>query len=151
MSESWTDDRVERLKKLTADGWSASRIAEDLNVSRNAVIGKAHRNKLFRPPVQPGGPAAWLTRGRKAPLIKPKARGRKAPLIKPRAKWEPKEQPRRIVMPESFSNNRISILELREYHCRWIHDDGLYCGNPKINNTSYCLQHHSICYRKATR
>ncbi|PVH29805.1 GcrA family cell cycle regulator [Pararhodobacter oceanensis] len=41
---SWTDDRVELLKKMWADGKSASQIAKELgSVTRNAVIGKVHR------------------------------------------------------------------------------------------------------------
>src|SRR5438105_5625098 len=41
---TWSDDRVETLKKLWADGLSASQIANELgNVTRNAVIGKVHR------------------------------------------------------------------------------------------------------------
>ena len=41
---SWTDERVEQLKKLWADGLSASQIASKLGeVTRNAVIGKVHR------------------------------------------------------------------------------------------------------------
>ena len=41
---TWTDERVELLKKLWADGLSASRIAAELGgVSRNSVIGKVHR------------------------------------------------------------------------------------------------------------
>ncbi|KAB2849212.1 MAG: GcrA cell cycle regulator, partial [Hyphomicrobiaceae bacterium] len=41
---SWTDDRVEVLKKLWAEGLSASQIASRLgSVTRNAVIGKVHR------------------------------------------------------------------------------------------------------------
>lgn len=45
---SWTDERVELLKKLWTDGLSASQIAAKLGggVSRNAVIGKVHRLKL---------------------------------------------------------------------------------------------------------
>jgi GcrA cell cycle regulator len=44
---SWTDERVEMLKKLWAEGLSASQIAAKLGgVSRNAVIGKVHRLKL---------------------------------------------------------------------------------------------------------
>ena len=42
--QTWTDDRVERLKKLWADGLSASQIAGELGgITRNAVIGKVHR------------------------------------------------------------------------------------------------------------
>src|SRR3954462_1051819 len=41
---TWTDERVEILKKLWTDGLSASQIANELgNVTRNAVIGKVHR------------------------------------------------------------------------------------------------------------
>ena len=54
---SWTDERIERLKKMWHDGATASQIADELGgVSRNAVIGKAHRLGLQqRPsPVKPG-------------------------------------------------------------------------------------------------
>ncbi len=44
---NWTDERVELLRKLWAEGLSASQIAAQLGgVSRNAVIGKVHRLKL---------------------------------------------------------------------------------------------------------
>lgn len=44
---SWTDDRVEQLKKMWSEGLTASQIAAKLGgVSRNAVIGKVHRLKL---------------------------------------------------------------------------------------------------------
>jgi GcrA cell cycle regulator len=54
---SWTDERIERLKKMWSQGATASQIADELGgVSRNAVIGKAHRLGLEqRPsPVKPG-------------------------------------------------------------------------------------------------
>ena len=54
---SWTDERIERLKSMWTEGATASQIAEDLGgVSRNAVIGKAHRLGLeSRPsPVKAG-------------------------------------------------------------------------------------------------
>jgi GcrA cell cycle regulator len=53
---SWTDERIERLKTLWTQGMTASQIADELGgVSRNAVIGKAHRLGLqSRPsPVKP--------------------------------------------------------------------------------------------------
>lgn len=54
---SWTDERIERLRAMWTEGKTASQIAEELGgVSRNAVIGKAHRLGLdSRPsPVKPG-------------------------------------------------------------------------------------------------
>ena len=54
---SWTDERIDRLKKMWSDGATASQIADELGgVSRNAVIGKAHRLGLdARPsPVKAG-------------------------------------------------------------------------------------------------
>ena len=54
---SWTDERIERLKAMWTEGATASQIADELGgVSRNAVIGKAHRLGLdARPsPVKPG-------------------------------------------------------------------------------------------------
>ena len=49
---SWTDDRVEKLRELLDKGLSASQIAKELaeGVTRNAVIGKAHRMGLASRP-----------------------------------------------------------------------------------------------------
>ena len=58
---SWTDERIERLREMWTRGMTASQIAEELGaVSRNAVIGKAHRLGLqSRPsPVKPNEPQA---------------------------------------------------------------------------------------------
>jgi GcrA cell cycle regulator len=74
---SWTDERIEKLKSLWSQGMTASQIAEELGgVSRNAVIGKAHRLDLqSRPsPVKSGDgetPAA-KTEARKASPPKPR-------------------------------------------------------------------------------
>jgi GcrA cell cycle regulator len=60
MPLSWTDERIDRLKELWSQGKTASHIADELGgVSRNAVIGKAHRLGLqSRPsPVKPNEPA----------------------------------------------------------------------------------------------
>lgn len=57
---SWTDERIDRLREMWTRGMTASQIAEELGgVSRNAVIGKAHRLGLqSRPsPVKPNEPA----------------------------------------------------------------------------------------------
>ena len=59
---SWTDERVETLKKMWAEGQSASQIAKELgSVTRNAVIGKVHRLGLSN---RVGGPAAPEPKGK---------------------------------------------------------------------------------------
>lgn len=60
---SWTDERVELLKKMWTEGQSASQIAKELGgVTRNAVIGKVHRlglsNRAGDPVPAPTAPAA---------------------------------------------------------------------------------------------
>src|SRR5882757_11445461 len=73
---AWTDERIETLKKMWEAGQTASQIAEELGgVSRNAVIGKAHRLSLqSRPsPVKPNEPddaPAAAPEPRPAPIIR---------------------------------------------------------------------------------
>ncbi|WP_260484358.1 GcrA family cell cycle regulator [Sphingomicrobium flavum] len=101
---SWTEERIDRLKKLWAAGNTASQIAEELGgVSRNAVIGKAHRLGLAsRPsPVKaaakkkaPAKPKA------KAPAPKKAAAPRKEAAPKPAAA-APKPAPKADPAPAS--------------------------------------------------
>ncbi|WP_299046512.1 GcrA family cell cycle regulator [uncultured Tateyamaria sp.] len=78
---SWTDERVELLKKMWGEGQSASQIAKELGgVTRNAVIGKVHRLGLSN---RAGGGSSASTAKAEA---KPKAA--------PKAKAEPKPQPK---------------------------------------------------------
>jgi len=84
---SWTDERVETLKKMWAEGQSASQIAKELGgVTRNAVIGKVHRLGLSN---RVGGPVA--------PETKPAAPARPEPAAAPRAEAA---APRIVPQPE---------------------------------------------------
>src|SRR6188508_2836724 len=70
---SWTEERIERLKAMWTEGSTASQIADELGgVSRNAVIGKAHRLGLeARPsPVKPGEEKETPKRSAKAAVPK---------------------------------------------------------------------------------
>ncbi|WP_156841968.1 GcrA family cell cycle regulator [Novosphingobium aquimarinum] len=81
---SWTDERIEKLTKMWEGGATASQIADELGgVSRNAVIGKAHRLGLkARPsPVKPNEKPA-----RPAPA--PKAAAKPEPAAPPKAPAE---------------------------------------------------------------
>ena len=79
---SWTDERIEKLTKMWEGGATASQIAEELGgVSRNAVIGKAHRLGLkARPsPVKPNekeaaAPAPKAAKAETPPRPAPAAR-----------------------------------------------------------------------------
>src|SRR5688500_5283048 len=86
---SWTDERIERLKKMWSEGATASQIADELGgVSRNAVIGKAHRLGLdARPsPVKPGEEKEKKAAAAPAPKPAPRKEAPPAPTPEPQAR-----------------------------------------------------------------
>ena len=79
---SWTDERVETLKKMWGEGQSASQIAKELGgVTRNAVIGKVHRLGLSN-----RAASGTATKAESKPKAKP------APKAKAEAKPAPKPE-----------------------------------------------------------
>lgn len=91
---SWTDERIEKLTKMWEGGATASQIADELGgVSRNAVIGKAHRLGLkARPsPVKPNEKDAAPAPAAK-PAAKPEAAPR--PAAAPKVEAAPRPAPR---------------------------------------------------------
>ena len=85
---SWTDERIATLKKMWEGGSTASQIAEELGgVSRNAVIGKAHRLGLkSRPsPVKASEKKAAKPAAPKPAAPKPVAKKPAKPVAKPAA------------------------------------------------------------------
>jgi len=94
---SWTDERVELLKKMWAEGSSASQIAKELgSVTRNAVIGKVHRLGLAsRTGTEPAvpGPGDEAAAEAAPPPAEPVA-------IQPEPAPEPDEAPAVIPDPE---------------------------------------------------
>lgn len=90
---SWTDERIDALKRMWDGGQTATQIAEELGgVSRNAVIGKAHRLGLpARPsPVKPNeakvaAAASAATPAEPRPAPAPSAPRAAAPAPEPRA------------------------------------------------------------------
>ena len=82
---SWTDERVETLKKMWGDGQSASHIAKELGgVTRNAVIGKVHRLGLSNR----AGTGAAAPAAKPAPKEKP-SETVEAPSAKPASSSNP--------------------------------------------------------------
>jgi GcrA cell cycle regulator len=97
---SWTEERIDTLKKMWDSGMTATQIAEELGgVSRNAVIGKAHRLGLpARPsPVKPNEAKA-------APVPEPKAAA-PAPVAPPAPEAAaPEEEPAELSTPASAAS-----------------------------------------------
>jgi GcrA cell cycle regulator len=159
---TWTDERVELLKKLWMDGLSASQIAAEIGgVTRNAVIGKVHRLGLSG---RGKAKAATSPRPRKptrapsapAPINQP-VHGNTvlAPafLVSAATKVEPEiELHDDVVIPLS---ERVTIMELRESMCRWPMGDPTtpefrFCGARSVTGLPYCTHHARVAYQPAT-
>jgi GcrA cell cycle regulator len=84
---SWTDQRIDQLKNLWEKGLTASQIADELGgVSRNAVIGKAHRLGLkSRPSPVKANEAEKKVAPKKAAPAKPVAAAVAKPRVAPSA------------------------------------------------------------------
>lgn len=108
---SWTDERVEILKKMWGEGQSASVIAKELGgVTRNAVIGKVHRlglsNRSSGGSKAPAGDKATAKTAAKPKVAaKPKAAPKKAaepapkPEEAPAADAKPATPARKAIIP----------------------------------------------------
>ncbi len=116
----WTEERVARLKALWGEGRTASQIAVILgDVTRNAVIGKAHRLGL---------------KGRPSPI-------RKEKVATPKPARRPVAQTSR---PVRVSDRQCHwpIGHPREpgFH---------FCGAPAIDDKPYCEKHCNVAYRRS--
>lgn len=163
----WDDERVELLKKLWAEGLSASQIAAQLGgVSRNAVIGKVHRLKLSSrgratPPQartkKPNGqaPAPRQPRGQQ---FRPSTPTVGATALQPRFEAEPvvEQAPRPALELVAPSSRRLKLVELTERTCKWPNGDPLteafhFCGNDIGETGPYCAYHARIAYQPVER
>ena len=123
---AWTEAQIEDLKRLWTAGQSASQIGTVLGVSKNAVIGKAHRIKL---PARP------------SPIRH--SSGPKKPKRAPLPKQVRKIQRRPAFKPTRRSNGAPS--------CAWpIGDPGEtdfhFCGGKTVPGRSYCSEHCARAY-----
>jgi GcrA cell cycle regulator len=145
---TWNDERVDVLKKLWADGLSASQIAGRLGgVTRNAVIGKVHRLGLSG--------RATTSRLKTRPRVRVPANRRimkqrlpggvaNSPLRSLYLSDEPYVPPaEELVIPLA---ERKYIQTLTESCCRWPIGDPQqpefhFCGKAKIPGLPYCEVH----------
>ncbi|WP_034991493.1 GcrA family cell cycle regulator [Beijerinckia mobilis] len=146
---SWTDERVELLRKLWLDGLSASQIAAELagGLTRNAVIGKVHRLGLSgrtkngtasedEEPVEAAvqempeqqvetaiAPQTEIHTAAVTPTVAPPVMqmviGNTVVAVEPEAEAAPVPEPLPKIDVIVPLSERVTILELRESTCRW--------------------------------
>ncbi|MEZ5828752.1 MAG: GcrA family cell cycle regulator [Hyphomicrobiales bacterium] len=151
---AWTDERVELLKKLWAEGLSASQIAGRLGgVTRNAVIGKVHRLGLSGRATSSRSSAPrprrnHVPRQHRSSSLTFGTRGNVA--LKPSYEAEYDPAPlQELVIP---LHERASILTLKETMCRWpigdpTEEDFHFCGRKKLGTVPYCEHHARMAYQ----
>ncbi len=131
---SWTHERIEQLKKLWEAGYTASNIATELGgITRNAVIGKAHRLGLSgRMKSKSKVSSVSIVRKRKMPVNK------NSKIIELTTSVEPM--------------NPTSFADIKDGLCRWPlgepEDLGFkFCGRKCAEGMIYCTEHHSLAYQ----
>lgn len=175
---SWTDERVEVLKKLWMEGLSASQIAGELGqgVTRNAVIGKVHRLKLSarakpatssprsrpasrtvrRPSSSSSSPSSTAAMMRRrsvnaAPTIG--ATALKLTEAEDAALYVAPAQVQEVFIPVG---ERIGLLGLSEDTCKWpigdpLNSDFHFCGQHSLEAKPYCEFHSRRAYHTVER
>ncbi len=157
---SWTDERVETLKKMWGDGQSASQIAKELGgVTRNAVIGKVHRlglsnratpgsaakaapeKKAAKPAAAKPAAAPKPTKIKAAPddaPAPPMSAARRA--IIPAGQPLPPQPSLNEISPEALAKvneiekqaKKLTLMELTEKTCKWP------VGDPATDDFWFC-------------
>tara|TARA_B100001057_G_scaffold179463_1_gene180200 strand:- start:278 stop:772 length:495 start_codon:yes stop_codon:yes gene_type:complete len=138
---SWTDEKVAKLKELWGNGSTASQIAEIIGgISRNAVIGKAHRlNLSAKIKTRTATSNENFENSLSEKNLKPK-RGR-------RSKFKS------LIIEKDFEpENPKQLEELDENLCKWPighpNEKSFYfCGRASLKDFSYCKLHLLYAYQ----
>lgn len=156
---SWTDERVELLKKLWMDGLSASQIAAELGgVTRNAVIGKVHRLGLSGRAKTPSSSGA--ARAKRAPRntgfsprpahngqrMLPGSHGKIAIAGNGAGNLAEEEI---LKAPKPLE---LDLTQLSEQTCKWpigdpATEDFHFCGHTIKDGSPYCPYHSRLAYQ----
>ena len=147
MLATWHDARVGTLRKLWAEGFSASQIAKQLGqTTRNAVIGKLHRMGLSYRIT----PARLLRRTRRTRPVDIAARRYGPPKITDR---RPLADDVRIADLAPL-DPKLGVLKLNQFTCRYPSgdpkaDDFAFCG--RTCEGPYCATHAALSYTPSSR
>ena len=138
---SWTEEKVSKLKELWGKGNTASQIAEIIGgISRNAVIGKAHRLNL-----------SAKIKTRTATSNKNFENSIEENNTKPRRSRKSKFKS--LIIEKDFEpENPKQLEELDENSCKWPigHPDEksfYFCGRSSLKDFSYCKLHLLYAYQ----
>lgn len=138
--QTWTDEVIARLEYLWSQKLSCGRIAGEMGLTRNSVVGKLYR--------------MGLSRGHPHPLTRSERNERRKIARSFLPRWKPsKQQP--VEKPIEAPPLNIGLMKLKEQHCRYVTgkgDDGLalFCGHD-IFKYSTCVQHHRMTRQPGTR
>jgi GcrA cell cycle regulator len=136
--DTWTAERIEQLKSGFGAGLSCAQIANEIGVSRNAVIGKLNRLGLSRG----RNPAAPRARSSGGSIRRPQVLTQRLLLKAVFASAPPAD--------DVVSSEPCSLLNLAPRKCRWPISDAVdftFCGNTTIDGMSYCAGHARMAYR----
>ena len=138
---SWNDEKVAKLRELWGKGNTASQIAEIIGgITRNAVIGKAHRLNLS---AKIKTRSTALNQNSKSSNIEPKINSIKGR----RSKFKS------LLIEKDFEpENPKQLEELNEDLCKWPigHPDEksfYFCGRTSLKDFSYCKLHLLYAYQ----
>ena len=138
---SWTDEKVAKLKELWGKGSTASQIAEIIGgISRNAVIGKAHRLNLS---AKIKTRAATSNQNFDNSLVEKDIKNRRGR----------KGKFKSLIIEKDFEpENPKQLEELDENSCKWPlgHPDEksfYFCGRSSLKDFSYCKLHLLYAYQ----
>ena len=166
---SWTEQQIQTLKKMWGNGFSASDIAKHLGggLTRNAVIGKAHRLKLSsRPAVAKPEDGHLAANGISSVGVSiNRVSTKKRAMLRP---LPPVQTPVRTMAQSTIRESwrpiesvvkrteGIAVTKAGERHCRWpIGDprspDFRFCGCSAHEGLPYCIDHARVAYQTVSK